>query len=79
MFQFMYHKLPETMQEQQDTAEIIAVYADLERGSRNHLRAFVSQLGARDVAFPRLNAFSFWIFLFGGMAILGAAFESANV
>src|SRR5262245_13301731 len=23
-------------------------------------------IGARDVAFPRLNAFSFWIFLFGG-------------
>ncbi|MPY96169.1 MAG: cytochrome c oxidase subunit I [Acidimicrobiia bacterium] len=25
------------------------------------------QIGARDVAFPRLNAFSFWIFLFGGI------------
>ncbi|MDH3297062.1 MAG: cytochrome c oxidase subunit I [Gemmatimonadota bacterium] len=25
------------------------------------------QIGARDVAFPRLNAFSFWIFLFGGL------------
>ena len=24
------------------------------------------QIGARDVAFPRLNAFSFWLFLFGG-------------
>jgi cytochrome c oxidase subunit I len=25
------------------------------------------QIGARDVAFPRLNAFSFWVFLAGGM------------
>src|SRR5437764_1296179 len=25
------------------------------------------QVGARDVAFPRLNAFSFWAFLFGGL------------
>src|SRR6187431_990115 len=27
------------------------------------------QIGARDVAFPRLNAFSFWTFLFGGLFI----------
>ena len=27
------------------------------------------QLGARDVAFPRLNAFSYWLFLFGGIFI----------
>jgi len=25
------------------------------------------QIGARDVAFPRINAFSFWAFLFGGL------------
>ncbi len=25
------------------------------------------QIGARDVAFPRINAFSFWCFLFGGL------------
>ncbi|HET7630988.1 MAG TPA: cytochrome c oxidase subunit I [Gemmatimonadaceae bacterium] len=36
------------------------------------------QIGARDVAFPRLNAFSYWVFLFGGVFInlswfLGAA------
>ena len=24
------------------------------------------QIGARDVAFPRLNAFSYWVYLFGG-------------
>ena len=27
------------------------------------------QVGARDVAFPRLNAMSFWVFLFGGLFI----------
>jgi cytochrome c oxidase subunit 1 len=31
------------------------------------------QLGARDVAFPRLNAFSYWVFLFGGL-FLNASF-----
>src|ERR1700751_238126 len=29
------------------------------------------QIGAPDVAFPRLNAFSFWLFLFGGLITLG--------
>lgn len=27
------------------------------------------QIGARDVAFPRLNAFSYWTFLFGGIIL----------
>jgi cytochrome c oxidase subunit 1 len=27
------------------------------------------QIGARDVAFPRLNAFSYWTFLFGGLLL----------
>ncbi|MDA1297666.1 MAG: cytochrome c oxidase subunit I [Chloroflexi bacterium] len=27
------------------------------------------QIGARDVAFPRLNALSFWLFLFGGLLL----------
>src|SRR5215203_5264606 len=27
------------------------------------------QIGARDVVFPRLNAFSFWVFLFGGLLL----------
>jgi cytochrome c oxidase subunit I len=31
------------------------------------------QIGSPDVAFPRLNAFSFWLFLFGGL-IAGAGF-----
>jgi cytochrome c oxidase subunit I len=28
------------------------------------------QIGAPDVAFPRLNAFSYWLFLFGGLIVM---------
>src|SRR5438093_3848161 len=31
-------------------------------------------IGARDVAFPRLNAFSYWIFLFGGIFLYSSFF-----
>src|SRR5579864_7670521 len=27
------------------------------------------QIGAKDMAFPRLNAFSYWLFLFGGLVL----------
>src|SRR5205823_6753415 len=30
------------------------------------------QIGSPDVAFPRLNAFSYWLFLFGGLVVLGS-------
>jgi cytochrome c oxidase subunit 1 len=30
------------------------------------------QIGAPDVAFPRLNAFAYWLFLFGGAIVVGA-------
>ncbi len=29
-------------------------------------------IGARDLAFPRLNAFGFWVFLFGGLLLYGS-------
>ena len=32
------------------------------------------QIGARDVAFPRLNALSFWVFLGGGIMIMSSIF-----
>lgn len=32
------------------------------------------QVGARDVAFPRLNAFSYWLFLFGGIFLYSSFF-----
>src|SRR5207248_997985 len=30
------------------------------------------QIGSPDVAFPRLNAFSYWLFLFGGIIVLAS-------
>src|SRR6188474_1003161 len=35
------------------------------------------QIGARDVAFPRLNAFSYWVYLFGGLFITTPIFFNA--
>jgi cytochrome c oxidase subunit 1 len=35
------------------------------------------QIGARDVAFPRLNAFSFWVFLLGGLFMYSSWFIGA--
>ena len=32
------------------------------------------QIGARDMAFPRLNAFSYWIFVFAGHPSCTASF-----
>ncbi|MDJ1136351.1 aa3-type cytochrome oxidase subunit I [Streptomyces iconiensis] len=29
------------------------------------------QIGAPDVAFPRLNAFTYWVYLFGGLMVVG--------
>jgi cytochrome c oxidase subunit 1 len=29
------------------------------------------QIGAPDVAFPRLNAFAYWLYLFGGLLVIG--------
>ena len=31
-------------------------------------------IGARDVAFPRINAWSYWMFLFGGIALYASVF-----
>ena len=36
------------------------------------------QIGARDVAFPRLNAFGFWCFLFGGLFLNSSLFWVAE-
>ncbi|HEV2072911.1 MAG TPA: cytochrome c oxidase subunit I [Thermomicrobiales bacterium] len=38
----------------------------------------VLQIGARDVAFPRLNAFSYWLFLFGGIILNMSWFFGVN-
>ncbi|MDA8371179.1 MAG: cytochrome c oxidase subunit I [Nocardiopsaceae bacterium] len=36
------------------------------------------QIGAPDVAFPRLNMFSYWLFLFGGLMVLGGFFTAGG-
>jgi cytochrome c oxidase subunit I len=35
-------------------------------------------IGARDMAFPRLNAFSYWAFLFGGLALYASFFAKGG-
>ncbi len=35
-------------------------------------------IGARDMAFPRLNALSFWLFLLGGIVLLGSFFAGGG-
>src|SRR5438874_10873961 len=37
------------------------------------------QVGARDVAFPRLNAFSYWVFLLGGLFLNLSFFTGGNI
>src|SRR4029078_5342191 len=36
------------------------------------------QVGAADMVFPRLNALSFWLFLFGGLVLLSAFFVAGG-
>ena len=36
------------------------------------------QIGSPDVAFPRLNAFSYWLFLFGGLMVLSSFLTPAG-
>jgi cytochrome c oxidase subunit 1 len=54
------------------TAMVFLVIAPFGFGLANFLIPL--QIGAPDMALPRLNAFSFWLFLFGGITVfLGAA------
>ncbi|MFB6632556.1 cytochrome c oxidase subunit I [Streptomyces sp. NPDC056362] len=36
------------------------------------------QIGSPDVAFPRLNMFSYWLFLFGALMVLGSLFTPSG-
>jgi cytochrome c oxidase subunit I len=47
------------------TTMIFLVVMPLLLGFSNYIVPL--QIGARDMAFPRLNAFSYWLFLFGGI------------
>ena len=53
------------------TAMIFLVVAPFGLGLANYLVPL--QIGAPEVAFPRLNAFAYWLFLFGGLQIFGGA------
>ena len=57
------------------TTMIFLVVVPIFAGFANFL---VLMIGARDVAFPRLNAFSYWLFLFGGVVLLASFFAAGG-
>ena len=56
------------------TTMIFLVVVPVWAGFANYLVPLM--IGARDVAFPRLNAWSYWMFLFGGLALYASVFFS---
>ena len=56
------------------TTMIFLVVVPVWAGFANYLLPLM--IGARDVAFPRLNAWSYWMFLFGGLALYASVFFS---
>ena len=56
------------------TTMIFLVVVPVWVGFANYLLPLM--IGARDVAFPRLNAWSFWMFLFGGLVLYASMFFS---
>ncbi len=54
------------------TTMIFLVVMPLSAGLANYLLPIM--VGARDVAFPRLNAFGFWVFLVGGLFMYSSFF-----
>jgi cytochrome c oxidase subunit 1 len=59
------------------TTMIFLVIMPLSTGFINLLLPLM--IGARDVAFPRLNAFSYWAFLFGGLFLNASFFSGGNI
>jgi cytochrome c oxidase subunit I len=56
------------------TTMIFLVIVPVWAGFANYLIPLM--IGARDVAFPRLNAWSYWMFLFGGLALYASVLFS---
>ena len=56
------------------TTMIFLVIVPVWAGFANYLVPLM--IGARDVAFPRLNAWSYWMYLFGGLALYASVFFS---
>jgi cytochrome c oxidase subunit 1 len=54
------------------TTMIFLVIMPLSAGLANYLLPIM--IGARDVAFPRINAFGFWVFLVGGLFMYSSFF-----
>ena len=54
------------------TTMIFLVIMPLSAGLANYLLPLM--IGARDVAFPRINAFGFWVFLVGGLFMYSSFF-----
>src|SRR5690349_19512386 len=54
------------------TTMIFLVIVPVWAGFANYLLPLM--IGARDVAFPRVNAWSYWMFLFGGLALYASFF-----
>ena len=54
------------------TTMVFLVVVPVWAGLANYLLPLM--IGARDVAFPRLNAWSYWMFLFGGIALYASMF-----
>src|SRR5256714_5364593 len=58
------------------TSMIFLVVVPILAGFANFLLPLM--IGARDMAVPRLNAFSYWTFLLGGIVLYGAWFASGG-
>jgi len=54
------------------TTMVFLVVVPVWAGFANYLLPLM--IGARDVAFPRINAWSYWMFLFGGIALYASVF-----
>src|SRR5947207_15835024 len=58
------------------TTMIFLVIVPILAGFGNYLLPLM--IGARNMAFPRLNAFSYWMFLFGGVILMLSFFASGG-